>query len=176
MIGGDAVFKATKIFFDSIKVPLAEPDGETFIFSCEIAGKTQKFASKLDDDHVMIEDVGLFARGPHLDSPGRMVTLLSGITSRGVHGAALCFTDRNMKDVNEKYIANHFGDASAYCILLRVRVQGGEAMTPNLSRDGVVLYEWSDGEVPRDDDLWSGGLTDQQSTIGLAPSFVIMAR
>lgn len=69
--------------------------------------------------------------------------MLSGITSRGVHGAALCFTDSHVRLANEQYLQDAFGNADAFCILMRVKVQNNIALPPNLWRENVRLYEWS---------------------------------
>ncbi len=69
--------------------------------------------------------------------------MLSGITSRGVHGAALCFTNSDVRDANEQYLEDAFGTADAFCILMRVRVQNNIALPPNLGGEAVRLYEWS---------------------------------
>ncbi len=147
IIGGDAVIKATQWFTDRINMPAVKPVRETHTFTCEKDGKSKEFKSSYEDG-VMTQDVGLFARCRHPSSPGRVVTLLSGITSRGVHGAALCFTNPIMKGINEQYIGDHFGIASAYCLLLRVDVRNNKAQAPNLTADGVILYDWSDKMGP----------------------------
>jgi hypothetical protein len=91
----------------------------------------------------MIYDVGFVARAPHKLVPGRVVIVLGGITSRGVHGAALAFTDTHVKDVNLQYLAGAFGDSEAFCILMRIPVRNDAALPPNLQDDDVRLYEWS---------------------------------
>jgi len=143
IVGGGAVIRATQWFIDRIDMPAVAQVEGTHIFTCEKDGESAELKSSYEDG-IMTQDVGLFARCPHPSSPGRVVTLLSGITSRGVHGAALCFTNRIMKDVNEQYIVDHFDHASAYCLLLRVDVRRNRAQAPNLSGDGVLLYDWSD--------------------------------
>jgi hypothetical protein len=142
LIGGMAV--AAGAFAQGIPFPVAEklPGTDTHVFKCEIEGETREFKSeRVDGD--MTEDVGLIARIPHKIVPERTVTMLSGITSRGVHGAALCFTDPHVKDGNEQYLKEAFGSAEAFCILMRVPVQRNTALPPNLWREDVRLYEWS---------------------------------
>ena len=82
-----------------------------------------------------MQDVGLIARGPHPIIPGGTVTLLSGITSRGVHGAALCFIDSHVRDTNERYLENAFGNVESFCILMNIPVQNDVALPPNLWRE-----------------------------------------
>jgi transcriptional regulator with XRE-family HTH domain len=142
LIGGKAV--AAGSFAQGIPFPVAEklPDTDTHVFKCEAEGEVREFRSERVDG-VMKEDVGLIARIPHEILPERTVTMLSGITSRGVHGAALCFTNPDVKARNEKYLQEAFGNAEAFCILMRVTVQRSEALPPNLWQEGVRLYEWS---------------------------------
>jgi transcriptional regulator with XRE-family HTH domain len=139
-IGGKASDAAH--FAQDIPLPVAEATGETHIFNCTVGEETHQFASLRDDGALLVEDIGLIARGPH-PSVARTVTVLSGITSRGVHGAALCFTDSHVRIANEQYLEDAFGNAGAFCILMRVPVQNNVALPPNLWRDNVRLYEWS---------------------------------
>ena len=96
-----------------------------------------------DDEGNLMQDVGLIARGPHPIIPGGTVTLLSGITSRGVHGAALCFIDTHVRDTNERYLESAFGNAESFCLLMNIPVQNDIALPPNLWRENTRLYEWS---------------------------------
>jgi transcriptional regulator with XRE-family HTH domain len=144
IIGGAAVYNAAPYFAQDIPLPVAEsiPNTATHLFSCTIGDESRKFRS-VRDNEVLVEDVGLIARGPHPNIPDRTVTVLSGITSRGVHGAVLCFTDPHIRDTNEQYLKEAFGSAEAFCILMRVPVQNDGALPANLWRDDVRLYEWS---------------------------------
>jgi hypothetical protein len=91
----------------------------------------------------MIYDVGFIARAPHKLVPGRTVIVLGGITSRGVHGATLAFTDPHVRDANLRCLMDAFGDADTFCILMRIPVRNDSALPPNLQDDDVRLYEWS---------------------------------
>jgi hypothetical protein len=142
IIGGAASRDAARWFAQDISLPSAHEVGETHVFKCTVAGETREFAS-LRDEGTLVQDVGLIARGPHPNVPGRTVTVLGGITSRGVHGAALCFTDAHVRDTNEQYLENTFGNAEAFCILMKIPVRNNSALPPNLSRDDIRLYEWS---------------------------------
>lgn len=142
LIGGKAVEAGA--FAREIPFPVAEkiPGTDTHVFKCSIDAESREFESiRVDGD--LTADVGLIARIPHRIVPQRTVTMLSGITSRGVHGAALCFTDSHVKDDNEQYLKETFGNAETFCILMRVLVQKDAALPPNLRRDGIRLYEWS---------------------------------
>ena len=146
IIIGGAASDAASVFAQDIPLPTAEEipgtDPITHNFVCSIEDETRRFGS-LRDDGTLIQDVGLIARGPHPIIPGGTVTLLSGITSRGVHGAALCFIDSHVRDTNERYLERTFGDVESFCILMNIRVQNDVALPPNLWRENTRLYEWS---------------------------------
>lgn len=141
-IGGVAALAAANYFAQDIPLPGPEATGDTHVFKCTVGGETRQFESLRDDDGALVEDVGLIARGPH-PAVQRTVTMLSGITSRGVHGAALCFTDSHVRDTNARYLQDAFGEADAFCILMRVPVQNNIALPFSLRRDNVRLFEWS---------------------------------
>jgi len=143
IMGGAAIIDTAPYFAQDIPLPVPKPipGTETHVFDCRVGEETREFAST-HDDGVLVEDIGLVARGPH-PNVQRTVTMLSGITSRGVHGAALCFTDSHVRLTNEQYLQEAFGNADAFCILMRVPVQNNIALPPNLWRDNVRLYEWS---------------------------------
>ena len=142
-IGGDAA----GLFAQDIPLPTAEEisgtDPITYVFRSRVGEATREFRSVWDDEGNLIQDVGLIARGPHSILPGGTVTLLSGITSRGVHGAALCFVDSHLRDTNERYLESAFGNAESFCILMNIPVQNNIALPPNLWRENTRLYEWS---------------------------------
>ncbi len=143
LIGG-AASGAAQWFAQDIPLPISEriPGTDTHVFICRVGEETRKFAS-MRDNGTLTQDVGLIARSPHPIIPGGTVTLLSGITSRGVHGAVLCFIDSHLKETNERYLEEVFGDTDSFCILMNVPVQNDAALPPNLWRDNTRLYEWS---------------------------------
>jgi len=145
IVGGAAVYDTAPYFTPDIPLPHAEPipGTETHVFNCGVGDETREFVSSRDNDGALVEDVGLIARGPHPFVHGRTVTVLSGITSRGVHGAALCFTDSHVRVTNEQYIEDSFGSSEAFCLLINISVRNDEALPPNLWREGTRLYEWS---------------------------------
>jgi transcriptional regulator with XRE-family HTH domain len=144
VIGGAAVDDAAPYFAPGIPLPVAKPipGTATHLFESRVGQETREFTS-VRDDGALVEDIGLIARWPHPNVPQRTVTMLSGITSRGVHGAALCFTDSHVRHANETYLDNTFGNADAFCILMRVLVRNNIALPPNLWQEKVRLYEWS---------------------------------
>ncbi len=143
LIGG-----ATAGYFEP-DIPLPVPEEipgtnpVTHLFKCSVGGETREFTSTWDDEGTLGQDVGLIARSPHPIIPGGTVTLLSGITSRGVHGAALCFIDSQLRNTNERYLESAFGNVESFCILMNIPVQNDVALPPNLWRENTRLYEWS---------------------------------
>jgi transcriptional regulator with XRE-family HTH domain len=142
--GEGSLVNDTEMFASDIPLPVARPTGDTHFFECEAVNeKNRSFASIRDADGVLAEDVGLIARCPHPIVRGKTVTVLSGITSRGVHGAALCFINSHNRIENERYLKEKLGNADKFCILMRVKVRNNAALPPNLWDDDVRLYEWS---------------------------------
>jgi transcriptional regulator with XRE-family HTH domain len=147
IIIGGAASDAARLFAQDLPLPAAEEipgtDPVTHLFTCAVGDETRKFTSSRDDEGNLMQDVGLIARGPHPIIPGGTVTLLSGITSRGVHGAALCFIDSHLRDTNERYLESAFGDVASFCVLINIPVHYNIALPPNLWRENTRLYEWS---------------------------------
>jgi transcriptional regulator with XRE-family HTH domain len=147
IIIGGAASNAASVFAQDIPLPIPEEipntDPATHRFRCSVGDETREFTSSRDDEGNLIQDVGLIARSPHPLIPGGTVTLLSGITSRGVHGAALCFIDLHLRDTNERYLESAFGNGESFCILMNIPVQNDVALPPNLWRENTRLYEWS---------------------------------
>jgi transcriptional regulator with XRE-family HTH domain len=144
---GGAASDAASLFAQDLPLPAAEEipgsDPVTHLFRCSVGEETREFRSFRDDEGALVQDVGLIARGPHPLIPGGTVTLLSGITSRGVHGAALCFIDSHLRETNERYLESAFGSAESFCLLMNIPVQNDLALPPNLWRENTRLYEWS---------------------------------
>jgi transcriptional regulator with XRE-family HTH domain len=147
IIIGGAASDAASLFAQDIPLPTAEEipgtDPVTHRFRCSLGEETREFTSSRDDEGNLVQDVGLIARGPHPIIPGGTVTLLSGITSRGVHGAALCFIDGHVRDMNERYLEEAFGNVESFCLLMNIPVHYNIALPPNLWREDTRLYEWN---------------------------------
>jgi transcriptional regulator with XRE-family HTH domain len=146
LIGG-AASDAASLFAQDIPLPAPKEipgtDPVTHLFKCTVGDETREFKSTRDEEETLVQDVGLIARSPHPLIPGGTVTLLSGITSRGVHGAALCFIDSHLRDTNQRYLESAFGNVESFCILMNIPVQNDVALPPNLWRENTSLYEWS---------------------------------
>jgi len=147
IIIGGAASDAASLFAQDIPLPVTEEipgtDPVTHLFKCRIGTETREFRSLRDDNGTLTQDIGLIARSPHPIIPGGTVTLLSGITSRGVHGAALCFIDSHLRDTNEQYLERAFGNVESFCVLMNIPVHYNNALPPNLWRENTRLYEWS---------------------------------
>jgi transcriptional regulator with XRE-family HTH domain len=142
IIGGAAVDDVAPWFAQGVPLPAVHKSGETHTFTYEVEGKTREFKSTRDDDGNLTQDIGFIARAPHKIVPERMVIVLGGITSRGVHGAALAFSDPHVRDTNLGYLTDAFGDADTFVIMMRVPIRNESALPPNLLDDDVRLYEW----------------------------------
>jgi hypothetical protein len=106
----------------------------------------REFKLKLDDSGRLVDDVGLFCRGKNPAAPRRTLTICGGITTRGVRGAARCFSDPEMREINERYVGRFSVDA-AYCVVMRVPVINRDPVTPDLSKEENRLFEWPDADA-----------------------------
>ena len=116
------------------------------IFVAEVDGVDQQFWPKWTDESMttLAEDVGLLARVPNPLNASRTLTICNGIHSRGVYGAVRSLTDAEVREENERYISEQFGDRKTFAILARVTVIRNKAMTPNFNGPDVILYRWPD--------------------------------
>ena len=149
IIGGKAADDpATRLLCSKLLLPKADEEKykiehktwNSHIFRLE--RENQTFHALFDED-TLIRDIGVFARGNHPVGEDLTVTVCNGITSRGVHGAALCFigSQRSSKDSqrrvrNERYVNEQLSGASTYCIFMNIQVLRGDAVAPDLSRPG----------------------------------------
>ncbi len=148
LVGGRTWKSVTRWFSRIFPLPIdAEDPGERgAIVVNQPTGGQREFSYTLDGDE-LIEDVGVFARGANPSAPKRTLTICTGITTRGVRGAAQCFIDRDMRERNENYLHPRFPEDSIYCIVMRVPVFNGEPLTPDLSIAANRLFEWSNAEA-----------------------------
>lgn len=147
VIGGIAWNDVTRRLVNRARLPVrqqANPAVETGeIFVTEIDGAERMYLPGWSetDPPILVEDVGLLIRMPNPYNSSRTLTMCNGIHSRGVLGAVRTLTDRRLLESNEQYIAEHF-PANHFGILTRVQVIEGEAMTPDLSIEDTILYQW----------------------------------
>jgi hypothetical protein len=148
LIGGIGWNDVTKRFLDMTSLPVrqisdpAVASGE--IFATHEGGAEQKYfpAWANADSTDLTEDVGLLARLPNQFNSNRTMTICNGIHSRGVLGAVRSLTDARLRESNEEYIARAFRNSQQFCILMRIQVIEGHAMTPDFNIPGTVLYQW----------------------------------
>jgi transcriptional regulator with XRE-family HTH domain len=94
-----------------------------------------------EEGKVLIEDVALLARIPNPFNVNRSVTICNGVHSRGVLGAVRCLTDKQVRDANERFLAQHFPGGS-FALLLKVPVVANKTLSPDLQNPATRLYEW----------------------------------
>ncbi|WP_007515204.1 MULTISPECIES: hypothetical protein [Pseudofrankia] len=118
------------------------PEGEIFVIHRE--GIREKVVPTIsgDLDFGLRDDVGLLVRTPNPYNRARTLTICNGVYSRGVLGSVRCLTDGNLKERNERYIQDRFGDSKEFGILMRVRVLRGRTITPDLHDEEVRIFEW----------------------------------
>lgn len=115
------------------------------IFVANVDGQERQFWPKWEGEsnQVLMEDVGLLVRVPNPLNANRTLTICNGIHSRGVYGAVRSLTDAELRDGNERYISENFGDTKSFGILMSVQVIKNQAMTPDFNSRDVVLYKWA---------------------------------
>jgi hypothetical protein len=92
---------------------------------------------------VLREDVALFARAVSPFNQRRYVTICNGMFGSGTYGAVRALTDALFRDRNAEYLRVTYGDSDAFCILSRVTVENGKALTPDWTLPETRLFEWS---------------------------------
>ncbi len=97
---------------------------------------------ELRGQRILREDVALFARARPYNRK-RFVTICNGMYGRGTYGAVRALTDERFRDRNTEYLRETFGDSDAFCILSRVTVENGMALTPDWTIPETRLFEWS---------------------------------
>lgn len=106
----------------------------------ESDGTEQRFSLTSAEGEI-VEDIGIFARGRNPSAPRRTLTIRGGITTRGVHDAARCFIDRELRERNERCLRIRFPAGATYCLVMRIPIGNRDPLAPDLSGDGNVLFE-----------------------------------
>ncbi|MBL7495513.1 helix-turn-helix domain-containing protein [Frankia sp. CNm7] len=148
LLGGLGWNQATVWYTRQADVPVTQisdpdfPDGE--IFEVTRDGGRRKYVPRMADnpDLGLVEDLGLLVRIANPFNRSRTLTICNGVYSRGVLGAVRCLTDANLRERNEQYIFDRFGEAGEFGILMRVRVLRGKTITPDLHDPDIRLFEW----------------------------------
>jgi hypothetical protein len=150
-LGGVDWNRATRRVSDRLQLPVRQvadwdtPEGPYFEVT-EEDGHTIPYRPVLDEvdgRKILREDIALFARAVNPYNRKRTVTICIGMYGAGGYGAVRALTDINFRDRNAEYVAERFGSAGAYCILTRVVVENGEAVTPDWTLADTRIFEWS---------------------------------
>jgi transcriptional regulator with XRE-family HTH domain len=148
LLGGIIWNEITQRLSEMTSLPVRQVTDPKFttgdIFEADLGENKRLFMPEWNDQSqkVLKEDVGLLARAPNPLNSNRSLIICNGIHSRGVLGAVRSLTDAKLRDSNERYISQNFGDFDSYAILMRVPVIGAQAMTPDFNAPGCVLYRW----------------------------------
>lgn len=149
LFGSGAINQVTHRIADLVDLPVRQvgdpviKDGEVFeVIGDELKRFRPKFAND-DPQGVVIEDVGMFFRAPNPNNITRTLSICSGVFTRGVYGAVRLLTDVTMREENHSQLANMFGEAHTFGLLIRVPVFDHVTSTPDLRRPGIILYSWS---------------------------------
>jgi len=161
VLGGTDLNVATRSVISRLRLPVRQiadwsrPDGQ--YFEVEQNGSAIRYRPRLEhlgDCTLLREDVALFARATNPFNRRRTVTVCSAMYGSGAYGAVRALTDARFRDRNTEYLRSRFGDSDSYCILTRVQVENGAALTPDWTIADYRLFEWStsDDEGPGSDD------------------------
>ena len=147
-LGGVDWNKATKSVLERLDLPVKQvtdwdKDGGAYFEVTEDGGRTVAHRPRLDESGGLREDVALFARAVSPFNQRRFVTICNGMYGRGTYGAVRALTDERFRDRNAEYLRETFGDSEAFCILSRVTVENGRALTPDWTMPETRLFEWS---------------------------------
>jgi hypothetical protein len=148
IIGGIGWNDVMKRLIDLSQLPVRQeedptvPTGEIFLTQAD-QGQRKYLPQWSEQTGALMVDVGLLVRMPNPLNSNRTITMCNGIHSRGVFGAVRTLTDARLRESNEQYIARNFPE-NQFGILMRVQVIEGETLTPDLSTEGTVLYQWPD--------------------------------
>jgi transcriptional regulator with XRE-family HTH domain len=149
-LGGVDWNRATRRVSDRLQIPVRQvpdwdaPEGAYIEVSEEDGRKVpyRPVLDKVDGQETLREDIALFARAVNPYNQKRTVTICTGMYSAGGYGIVRALTDINFRDRNAEYLRERFASAGAYCILTRVIVENGEALTPDWTLADTRLFEW----------------------------------
>ena len=155
LLGGIAWNDVTRRLNASANLPVRQVQSERIhsgeVFEIDgLPDHGQQFLPRWQDDDpgtqerpgVLLEDVAMLARLRNPYNALRTLTYCNGIHSRGVLGAVRCLTDVDVRDDNESYLAETFFDSDRFVVLMKVRVMGGQTVSPILKNPGDVLFQW----------------------------------
>ena len=150
-LGGIDYNETTRTVLQILNLPVRQvadwetEDGQYFeVIDGGQKGQFRPVLEKTDGKEILHEDVALFARAINPYNRERTVTICNGMYSRGVYGAVRILTDEIFHNRNADYIKTRFGDSPSYCIVTRVSIVNGAAVTPDLTANDSILFEWSE--------------------------------
>lgn len=150
-LGGVDWNEATSSVLDRLQLPVRQVSdwgkegGAYFEVTGEDGGKVphRPQLGESGGRTILREDVALFARAVSPFNRKRFVTICNGMYGRGTYGAVRALTDERFRDRNAEYIQDRFANSEAFCILTRVTVENGVALTPDWTLPETRLFEWS---------------------------------
>jgi hypothetical protein len=150
-LGGVDWNQATSSVLHRLQLPVRQvsdwsKEGGAYFEVTEEDGRKFAHRPQLDQSggrQILREDVALFARAVSPFNQRRFVVICNGMYGRGTYGAVRALTDERFRDRNAQYLRESFGDSDTFCILSRVTVENGEALTPDWTVPDTVLFEWS---------------------------------
>jgi hypothetical protein len=148
-LGGVDWNSATSSLLDELRLPVRQVSAdspEAEYFEVEEDGRTVQRRPRLElfgEREILREDVALFARSTNPYNRVRTVSICNGMYSSGSYGAVRALTDTRFRDRNAAYLQDRFGGSESFCILFRVRVERGAAVTPDWTVAETLLFEWS---------------------------------
>jgi hypothetical protein len=150
-LGGVDWNDATSSVLERLQLPVKQVGdwdkvGGAYFEVTEADGRTVAHRPRLETlggREILRSDVALFARAVSPFNRKRFVTICNGMYGRGTYGAVRALTDERFRDRNAEYLKEAFGDSDAFCILSRVTVENGRALTPDWTLPETRLFEWS---------------------------------
>lgn len=151
LLGGVDWNVATRSVLDRLQLPVRQANdwdkpGGAYFEAEDEDGRKLTYCPLLGDAAgrpILQEDVALFARAVNPFNRKRTVTICNGMYGSGSLGAVRALTDMYFRDRNAEYVRERFAGSDSYCILTRVTVQGGMALTPDWTLPETRLFEWS---------------------------------
>jgi hypothetical protein len=152
-LGGVDWNQATRRVLEHLQLPVKQvsrlDESEPGAAHFEVKGEDGRLVvhrprlDKSDGRSILREDVALFARAPSPFNRKRYVTICNGMFGSGTYGAVRALTDALFRDRNAEYLRGAYGDSDAFCILSRVTMENGKALTPDWTLPETRLFEWS---------------------------------
>ncbi|GAA0264055.1 helix-turn-helix transcriptional regulator [Cryptosporangium japonicum] len=150
LLGGVDWNPVTRDLLRRLDLPIrqvsADDRAQNGYFEVVEGDQRRRFRPKVSTDQgaaELVEDVAMFYRGPSPLNRRRTVTICNAMFGRGTLGAVRALTDAWFRDRNEDYLAERFGGAEEFLLLIRVPVFAGNTLTPDWTLEENRLYEWS---------------------------------